>query len=117
MSRPALSRRADARWWWCRKYAGSSAPSPPLAYVIDDVALSGCNCVVAHDFTHTLHQRRPSRTFTRSERGGSAAASLRVLLYLGGGGRGDAKITKAGLRIAAPPKRDAEPALIRVRPG
>jgi len=68
-------------------YAGSSAPSPPLASVIDNVALSGCKGVVAYDFTHSLHQRRPSRTFAR-ERGGSAAASLRVLLYLGGGGRG-----------------------------
>ena len=35
----------------------------------------------------------------------------------GVGAEGDAKITKAGLRIAAPPKRDAEPTLIRVRPG
>ena len=91
-------------------YAGSSSASPPLACVIDKDALSDCNGVVTHNLTHcTKEEGRVARSLlARGEGVHSTLVSRGWGVVPCSVTRGDAKITKAGLRIAAPPKRDAD---------
>jgi hypothetical protein len=118
MSRPALSRRADARWWWCR-YAGSSIASPPFALCVRcrSFRLQRCSCTRLD----TLHQRGPGRTLARSERGGGVQQGGSVggctLVSRGWGQRETLRSHESRAEDCRAPQARCRPNLIRVRPG
>ena len=122
MSRPALSRRADARWWWWCRYAGSSIASPPLALCVRprrcrSFRLQRCSCTRLD----TLHQRGPGRTLARSERGGGVQQGGSVggctLVSRGWGQRETLRSHESRAEDCRAPQARCRPNLIRVRPG